>query len=104
MIIMMMTTTMTSCLIPIISYRFLSLSCLFVESNQCEVRKALPKELSSENAPYDTVEQPSKVFIGGLKEDITEEQLRSYFTKFGAIKESTLMYDKTNHRPRGTEL
>lgn len=66
------------------------------------MRRAVPRELAADNAPYDTVSQPSKVFVGGLTEDVTEEQLSQYFIQFGHIKESTLMYDKTSHRPRGT--
>lgn len=41
-------------------------------SFQCEVRRAVPREQAQDNAPYDTVSQPGKAFVGGLSDDITE--------------------------------
>eukprot|EP01068_Selenidium_serpulae_P010592 Selendium_serpulae@DN5496_c0_g1_i1.p1 len=72
-----------------------------IDGVSCEVRRAVPRDEARAAAPYDTIDQPSKLFVGGLSEDILDDRLKEYFEQFGTIKQATLMYDKTNHRPRG---
>jgi len=42
-----------------------------------------------------------KVFLGGLPSNITETDLRSYFSKFGKVIEVVIMYDQEKKRSRG---
>eukprot|EP01066_Platyproteum_vivax_P014969 Platyproteum_vivax@DN6672_c0_g1_i2.p1 len=44
---------------------------------------------------------PGRIFVGGLPMNLTEEEFRNYFEKFGPVRESCLMYDKASCRPRG---
>ncbi|XP_029671661.1 heterogeneous nuclear ribonucleoprotein 27C-like [Formica exsecta] len=42
-----------------------------------------------------------KVFLGGLPSDVTETDLRSYFTRFGKVMEVVIMYDQEKKKSRG---
>ncbi|OII75574.1 RNA recognition motif-containing protein [Cryptosporidium ubiquitum] len=42
----------------------------------------------------------SKIFVGGLP-DLTLEEFKIYFQRFGNIKDAVLITDKNNGRPRG---
>ncbi|XP_057794286.1 heterogeneous nuclear ribonucleoprotein 1-like [Salvia miltiorrhiza] len=42
-----------------------------------------------------------KIFVGGLSANLTEEEFRSYFEKFGRITDVVVMHDNLTHRPRG---
>ncbi|KQK12994.1 RNA-binding protein 1 [Brachypodium distachyon] len=44
---------------------------------------------------------PNKVFIGGLRGNITKEDLKSYFGKFGAINDVVVICDGLTHKSRG---
>jgi len=51
----------------------------------------------SEGAPND----PGKMFVGGLSWQTTEEGLKEYFSKFGAVAEAMVMRDPTTKHSRG---
>jgi len=42
-----------------------------------------------------------KIFVGGLGQDITEEDLHEFFSKFGEIKKIHLITDRDTNRSRG---
>lgn len=42
-----------------------------------------------------------KIFVGGLSADLTQEEFRSYFERFGRITDAVVMHDNTTQRPRG---
>ncbi|KAH9615529.1 hypothetical protein KSS87_022347 [Heliosperma pusillum] len=42
-----------------------------------------------------------KIFVGGLSSNLTEEEFKSYFEKFGNITDVVVMHDNTTNRPRG---
>ncbi|KAK3004043.1 hypothetical protein RJ639_018355 [Escallonia herrerae] len=42
-----------------------------------------------------------KIFVGGLSANLTEEEFRTYFEKFGRITDVVVMHDNVTHRPRG---
>ncbi|XP_025091171.1 RNA-binding protein Musashi homolog 2-like isoform X2 [Pomacea canaliculata] len=54
-------------------------------------------QTNSDEIPND----PGKMFIGGLSWQTSAESLRTYFDKFGEIKESMVMKDPTTKRSRG---
>ncbi|CAN6170801.1 unnamed protein product [Urochloa humidicola] len=49
------------------------------------------------NITYDS----KKVFIGGLRDNITEEEFRTYFEKFGTVTDVVVIYDSLTSRSRG---
>jgi RNA-binding protein Musashi len=42
-----------------------------------------------------------KVFIGGLRDNITEEEFRAYFETFGTVTDVVVIYDSATSRSRG---
>lgn len=51
--------------------------------------------------PKDEQEKVGKVFVGGIAADVTPEEFRSYFEKFGSIIDSQLMINKDTGKSRG---
>jgi hypothetical protein len=49
----------------------------------------------------DASKPPSKLFIGGVAWETTEDTLRAYFSKYGALTDAALMKDKFTGQPRG---
>uniref|UniRef100_A0A0A9G9M0 RRM domain-containing protein n=1 Tax=Arundo donax TaxID=35708 RepID=A0A0A9G9M0_ARUDO len=54
-------------------------------------------EDSGNNVNYDS----KKVFIGGLRDIITEEEFRAYFETFGTVTDAVVIYDSLTSRSRG---
>ncbi|XP_062187058.1 heterogeneous nuclear ribonucleoprotein 1-like [Phragmites australis] len=52
---------------------------------------------SGNNVNYDS----KKVFIGGLRDNITEEEFRAYFETFGTVTDAVVIYDSLTSRSRG---
>nr|XP_043616543.1 RNA-binding protein 1-like [Erigeron canadensis] len=42
-----------------------------------------------------------KIFVGGLSANLTEDDFKIYFEKFGRITDVVVMHDNVTHRPRG---
>ncbi|VDK36039.1 unnamed protein product [Taenia asiatica] len=55
----------------------------------------------SSTSPQQLTNDLGKMFVGGLSHTTTEETLKTYFGKFGSIKETTVMRDPNNLRSRG---
>lgn len=51
--------------------------------------------------PRDEQERTSKIFVGGVSQEATEQDFKEYFTRFGRVVDATLMMDKDTGRPRG---
>lgn len=43
----------------------------------------------------------AKLFLGGLSWDTTDEKLKEYFSKYGAVDDVVVMRDRVTKRPRG---
>ncbi|CAM0905262.1 unnamed protein product [Alopecurus aequalis] len=54
-------------------------------------------EASGDNVSYAS----KKVFIGGLRDNITEEEFRAYFEAFGTVTDVVVIYDSMTSRSRG---
>jgi RNA recognition motif-containing protein len=44
---------------------------------------------------------PTKLFVGGLSWDTEDEQLKAAFSRFGALREATVVADRDTGRSRG---
>ncbi|PHH51925.1 putative RNA-binding protein [Ceratocystis fimbriata CBS 114723] len=51
--------------------------------------------------PRDEQEKTSKIFVGGVSQETTDQEFREYFAQFGRVVDATLMMDKDTGRPRG---
>ncbi|MCJ1355633.1 MAG: hypothetical protein MMC33_005625 [Icmadophila ericetorum] len=51
--------------------------------------------------PRDEQERTSKIFVGGVSQDATDQDFREYFAQYGRVVDATLMMDKDTGRPRG---
>ena len=44
---------------------------------------------------------PGKIFVGGLKQSVSDSTLQQYFEQYGAITEAVVMMDRITGRSRG---
>ncbi|EEH18941.2 hypothetical protein PABG_01260 [Paracoccidioides brasiliensis Pb03] len=51
--------------------------------------------------PRDEQERTSKIFVGGVSQEATEQDFKQFFMQFGRVVDATLMIDKDSGRPRG---
>lgn len=51
--------------------------------------------------PRDEQERTSKIFVGGVSQEATEQDFKGFFMQFGRVVDATLMMDKDTGRPRG---
>lgn len=59
---------------------------------QIDPKRAIPREEQ---------ERTSKIFVGGVSQEATEEDFKNFFKQFGRVVDATLMMDKDTGRPRG---
>lgn len=82
-----------------------------------EVKKAVPRSEQNQNQQEQNRGQnrncrsngtknndnlkTKKIFVGGLSANLTEDDFKFYFEKFGRITDVVVMHDNVTHRPRG---
>ena len=64
----------------------------FKKLTQIDPKRAIPR---------DEQDRTSKIFVGGIGQDVIEEEFKDYFEQFGTVLDATLMMDKETGRPRG---
>ena len=69
-----------------------------IDGRQVETKRATPREDSGRQEVQATVK---KLFIGGIRDNISEEDLRSYFGSYGNITDCIIMKDKETNKTRG---
>ena len=74
---------------------------LLPESVSTGERERPSKEDPGEASAAEKARAPHKIFIGGLPSNCTELDLIEYFSDFGEIKDSVVMYDPMSKRSRG---
>jgi len=45
--------------------------------------------------------QTSKIFVGGLKEELSDEDIKNHFSQFGTITDAEIPFDKQQNRRKG---
>ncbi|CAF0840897.1 unnamed protein product [Didymodactylos carnosus] len=68
-----------------------------IDGRQIDPKRAMPREEKNNSDVHLTVK---KLFVAGLRDGITEDILRQYFERYGAIVETIVMKDKDG-KPRG---
>ncbi|KAM7535052.1 hypothetical protein Aperf_G00000099503 [Anoplocephala perfoliata] len=69
-----------------------------VDSKEIDPKMAVPRSSShSSKAPT----KSRKVFVGGVADTTTKEQIASYFSQFGKLEVYSLMMDRETNRHRG---
>lgn len=69
-----------------------------VDGREVEPKRAVPREESGKPESQATVK---KVFLGGLKEDIEDNDLRDYFKEFGTVVNVNIVTEKETGKKRG---
>lgn len=69
-----------------------------LDGRELETKRATPREEAGKPGAETSTK---KLFVGGLKEGMTEEHLKDYFGKYGKIEDCIVMKDKESGKPRG---
>lgn len=69
-----------------------------IDGRQVEPKRATPREDSGKAEVQMTVK---KLFIGGLRDNISDEDLKTYFGTFGSVAEAIVMKEKETNKSRG---
>jgi len=69
-----------------------------IDGKMVETKRATPREEFGKPEAGQTIK---KLFLGGLKEEVTDEEIRTYFTQFGSIAEITRLTDKDTGKKKG---
>ncbi|GMH17991.1 hypothetical protein Nepgr_019832 [Nepenthes gracilis] len=96
-----------------------------IEGRTVEVKKAIPRSEQQQNSQKQHHHQQNskdlgrnsngsyggnnndekfrtkKIFVGGLSANLTEEEFKNYFERFGRITDVVVMHDSMTNRPRG---
>ncbi|XP_069960273.1 uncharacterized protein [Cherax quadricarinatus] len=75
-----------------------------VDGRLVETKRAVPRS-DANNTFLPTANHPdanhTRIFIGGLPQDVKEDDLETYFAHFGRVTCINIMYDKNSGRHRG---
>ncbi|KAG7260860.1 hypothetical protein CRUP_004285 [Coryphaenoides rupestris] len=69
-----------------------------IDGTQAELKRAMAREDS--NNP-EALAKVKKIFVGGLKDDIEEETLTEYFSRYGEIEKAEVISEKPSGKKRG---
>ncbi|XVF33854.1 hypothetical protein REPUB_Repub18cG0007600 [Reevesia pubescens] len=67
-----------------------------INGKQVEIKRTIPKG-SSQSKDFKT----KKIFVGGIPSSITEDEFRSFFSKYGDVIEHQIIRDHATNRSRG---
>lgn len=66
----------------------------WLDGRLVDVKRAVPGERAQERTS-------NKIFVGGLPQDVTTEDLKGYFGTYGAVADAVVMVDRRTNRSRG---
>lgn len=69
-----------------------------IDGRELETKRATPREDSGKPGAESTTK---KLFVGAIKEGLTEDSLREYFGKYGKIEDCVIMREKDSNKLRG---
>ncbi|KAF7707217.1 heterogeneous nuclear ribonucleoprotein A0-like [Silurus meridionalis] len=69
-----------------------------VDGKTVDLKRAVARE---DAGKPEALAKVKKIFVGGLKEDIAEEDLNEYFAQFGVIEKAEVITDKDTGKKRG---
>ncbi|CAM6082193.1 unnamed protein product [Calypogeia fissa] len=68
-----------------------------IDGRTVEAKKSVPREnMATSKGP-----KTKKIFVGGIPPSITDDEFKSYFTRFGHVVEHQIMQDHSTGRSRG---
>ncbi|CAF0961153.1 unnamed protein product [Brachionus calyciflorus] len=70
----------------------------FMDGRQLETKRATPRE---DAGKHEVQQSTKKLFVGGVRDNITEDDLKSYFGNYGNIVDCVVMKDKETNKARG---
>uniref|UniRef100_A0A5S6QMP7 RRM domain-containing protein n=1 Tax=Trichuris muris TaxID=70415 RepID=A0A5S6QMP7_TRIMR len=70
-------------------------------SHELDGKKIDPKVAFPKRLQPKMVTKTKKIFVGGLSASTTLDDMKNYFSQFGSIEDSMLMFDKSTNRHRG---
>ncbi|BFZ06486.1 hypothetical protein BsWGS_09526 [Bradybaena similaris] len=68
-----------------------------IDNREVETKRAMPRDADGAS----NHQSVKKMFVGGLKDDTTEEQMRDVFGQFGEIDSVDIVVDKATGKVRG---
>lgn len=69
-----------------------------LDGRELETKRATPREDAGKPGAETSTK---KLFVGAIKETITEDHLKDYFNKYGKIEDCVIMKDKESNKSRG---
>jgi hypothetical protein len=66
----------------------------WLDGRLVDVKRAVPGERAQERAS-------NKIFVGGLPQDVSTDELRAYFSGYGPVADAVVMVDRRTNRSRG---
>jgi len=69
-----------------------------LSSRTIDVKRAVSREESMKPGAH---VQVKKIFIGGVREDVNDAELKAYFSQYGKITEFEVPVDRDTQKPRG---
>ena len=69
-----------------------------IDGREVETKRAMPRDESNNAANHQSV---TKMFVGGIKDDISEDDLRDVFVQYGELKSVDIVMDKATGKTRG---
>ncbi|CAJ0958759.1 unnamed protein product, partial [Mesorhabditis belari] len=69
-----------------------------IDGKRVDPKRAIPREDSSRGQKLPTT---NRLYISGIRDGHTEENLREYFTQYGNVEKVEVMLDKATNKPRG---
>lgn len=64
-------------------------------------KKIDPKHATPKNRPKTQSNKTKKIFVGGVSQDTSAEEVKQYFSQFGKVEETVMLMDQQTKRHRG---
>lgn len=64
-------------------------------------KKIDPKHATPKNRPKPQSNKTKKIFVGGVSQDTSADEVKAYFSQFGKVEETVMLMDQQTKRHRG---